>query len=73
MGTPIYSYDSTGFLDSGNLKKRFLFGFNFNKVVKSKYGAINYNLKIENIESENVYDNNKIINCQLSILYNINY
>ena len=73
MGSPIYSYESTNFLSSNDLKKRFLFGFRLNKIRNSKYGPINYVLEIENINSDNIYNEDKFINCQLSILYNINY
>ena len=73
MGNPIYSYESTEFLSTDNLKKRLLMGMTLNKIVNSRIGPIEYVFSMENIISKNIYTKNNFINCEFSILYNINY
>ena len=72
MGNPIYSYESTEFLDSSNLKKRSTIGISINKIVDSFYGPLICLFELENIKSDNIYDKDSFINSQFSILYNIN-
>ena len=72
MGTPIYS-ENADFLSSDNLKKRLLTGMALNKIMNSRIGPIKYVFSMENIISENIYTKNNFINCEFSILYNINY
>ena len=73
MGDPIYSYESTEFLSADNLKKRLLMGIALDKIVNSRIGPIKYAFSMENIISKNIYTKNNFINCEFSILYNINY
>ena len=72
MGEPIYSYVSTNFLESENLKKRSILGMKLSRLVNSNYGPINCVFELQNLVNDNIYDKDSFINCQFSILYNIN-
>ena len=65
--------EDISFLESDNLKRKFSYGFNLNKRIESSMGPFNYVLSVKNIETENLYHNDSFIDCQFSILYNINY
>ena len=72
MGEPFYSYVSTNFLESETLKKRSVLGARLSRIVNSNYGPINYVFELQNLVNDNIYDKDSFINCQFSILYNIN-
>ena len=72
IGTPEYSIDAD-FLESPNLKTRTLYELQLNKTVDMKIGPMKYCLKIKNVTSKNLYDIDNFVDCQISMLYNINY
>ena len=71
IGNPTYDINAD-FLE-GDLKKRLIAGFKINKKINSKFGPINYVLKIHQINNENLYEDESFTDCQISLLYNINY
>ena len=71
MGNPNYSI-SLDFLN-GLLKSRSVASFKINKTVNSSFGAINYILKVSQVNTNNLYDTESFADCQISLLYNINY
>ena len=75
IGNPKYD-ENADFLDSGldsPLKKRFSAGIEFSSQLKTKIGPMRYIFKINKISTENLYIDKQLLDCQISLLYNINY
>ncbi|MAX10040.1 MAG: hypothetical protein CMG13_04155 [Candidatus Marinimicrobia bacterium] len=75
MGSPRYD-ENTDFLDSNDLnplKKRFAIGVRFCSVIDSKLGPFKYVMNLNRIDSNNLYNDEQFLDCQISLLYNINY
>ena len=71
IGSPEYSVDAD-FLEE-NIKSRSIVGLKIMKKVNSSIGPINYMAKIQHISTKNLYNIENFMDCQISLLYNINY
>ena len=71
IGSPEYDVNAD-FLD-GDIKSRSALGLNMTKEVKTSIGPINYMVKVQQINTKNLYDIENFMDCQISLLYNINY
>ena len=71
MGNPNYAID-LDFLN-GELKTRSVGSFKLRKIINSNLGAINCVLKVSQVDTKNLYDDESFTDCQISLLYNINY
>tara|TARA_B100000902_G_C27126689_1_gene821508 strand:- start:275 stop:910 length:636 start_codon:yes stop_codon:yes gene_type:complete len=75
MGSPRYD-ENADFLDSDDsnpLKKRLAIGVRFSSVIDSKLGPFKYVMNLNRIDSNNLYNDGQFLDCQISLLYNINY
>ena len=75
IGNPKYDEDAN-FLDTNLnniLKKRISIGFEFSSGFDSKVGPIKYIMKVNQIDTDNLYTDKQFLDCQISLLYNINY
>ena len=75
MGSPRYD-ENADFLDSNDLnplKKRLAIGVRFSSVIDSKLGPFKYVMNLNRIDSNNLYNDEQFLDCQISLLYNINY
>ena len=71
VGNPEYNINAN-FLEGEN-KIRSALALKMIKKNKFEFGPIDYILKIQHIRTENIYDIEKFTDCQISLLYNINY
>ena len=75
MGNPKYD-ENANFLDNSldsPLKKRLAIGVRFCSRIQSKLGPIKYVMNLNKINSTNLYNDEQFLDCQISLLYNINY
>ena len=75
MGNPKYD-ENANFLDNSldsPLKRRLAIGVRFCSRVQSKLGPIKYVMNLNKINSTNLYNDEQFLDCQISLLFNINY
>ena len=71
IGSPRYDTDAD-FL-SGNIQSRSIVSLKMSKKVQTNIGPINCMARVQRINTKNLYDIESFMDCQISLLYNINY
>ena len=71
IGSPGYDTDAD-FL-SGNIQSRSILSLKMSKKVQTNIGPINCMARVQRINTKNLYDIESFMDCQISLLYNINY
>ena len=72
MGNPRYD-ENADFLEFNSLKRRLAASVRFSSAIQSLIGPLKYVVSFNKINSDNLYDNEQFSDCQISLLYNINY